>query len=166
MSLKPTFKIGSHERILIDEEFISNGHWAIRRDCAVRVSKDLKPFKSLLSVQHGHYSQGIGEGVVGKCPDIGAIFPKDLTPYIETFEQLDGVEFGFDDEVSAFKIKSLAKYVDGQKVEESFTVGIDPKYMPLLRVGKILVRDPKSPIIATDNDGSVLCVVMPRGLKE
>lgn len=131
--MKPTFKISSDERIYIDKKFICNGHWMVSRG-NVPLYLIPKPIAQLEYFQPGVYSQGLKAGPQDtKMPDLGALIPL-RDGYRSLAPEPIGVEFRGD--VVSTYIFETEHITDREPVR----VGLDPRYLALLRMGHGFVK--------------------------
>lgn len=158
----PKFTIDKSDRIYITDKYVCNGHWLVDRVNARSQSMPIfdRMFKPVLNLQHGAYYDGIACGVTngGQLPAFEQVIPK-RDGYKICFEQAQGVEFRADsDEILAYKFQTQ----DG-----AVTVGIAPKYVPLLRLGKVYAKEAISPLIVLSDgiNSELLAVVMPMRLE-
>lgn len=147
--LIPKFTIGK-QKLLIGKKFISNGHWMVTREaCSAPLAP--KALKPLLSVMHGTYQNGIADGLSGgTLPDFAQVIPK-RDGYIAITDP-SGVEFR-GDTVQAYVFDS-----------PDFKIGINPDYMPIVRMGHAFAKDKTSPILVLDGttlNDNLVAVVMP-----
>jgi len=115
-----------------------------------------------LSVKNGTYYNGITNGVdVEKPPEMDRIIPK-RDGYVLLFEQAQGVKFRADtDEILAYKFNP-------QKTgTNEFTIGVNPDYVPVMRMGYAFAKDAVSPILILDGrtlNDNLVGIVMPMRL--
>lgn len=150
--MEPKFTISKTERLFIDDKFICNGHWLVTRNAAHSPMAP-KPLKPLLAAKHGTYYNGINAGPdKDDAPDMTRVIPK-RDGYKKIAVAPVSVNFA-GDRISAYK------YDLGEGAE----IGIDPRYVPLLKLGHVFAKDSTSPVLVLDGEtlnDDLLAVVMP-----
>lgn len=149
--MKPKFSIGA-ERLMLGEKYVSNGHWMITRD-ALRSPMAPAALKPLLSCLTGTYYSGIKNGRDQETvPEMEQAIPA-RDGYLPISSEPATAKIRHDDEVSAFVFKC-----------GDFEIGVNPKYVPIIRMGNAFAKDARSPVLILDgktlNDGLV-GLVMP-----
>lgn len=147
--MKCVFTLDKSKVHHVTEDWVSNGHWAIRRDRLVVDRKNplRRPLMKLVQYPIGRYEPGFLPSY-NKPADITAVIPKTLNNY------------------SAATLTRDAKYDDGAiryviLQSETTTAGIAPEYVPLLSLGtEVLIKDRTSPIVVRQDD-EVVAVIMP-----
>lgn len=150
-SLTPKFK-PTKERIYVDDTWISNGHWLLRKDAVHRFvqhgHKQYKPLMEMLCWKNGKYEEGAF--VDEKIPNMAAIVPI-LDNYVE-LKPPTTARVNERGEVYCYDYEDTLK---------TFAVGIQPGYSPLCRTADtIKAKDAKSPVVLL-SAGEVFGVIMP-----
>lgn len=158
--MTPKFTTGK-ERLHISDKYLCNGHWLVTRDAA-KGPMAPKAFKALLSVKNGSYHDGIANGItVETPPNMEQIIPK-RDGYELLFEQAQGVQFRADtDEIIAYKFNPQNTGTN------EFTIGVNPDYVPVMRMGYAFAKDALSPILILDGrtlNDNLVGIVMPMRL--
>lgn len=156
-SLTPKFTIDKNDRLYLDKDYLSNGHWLVhRRSLGVRHSLVQKELLKVQNVALGAYQEGYGQEQCGTIPDFAQAIPK-----------RDGYK-PLGKEVRAYipDYTWPSIYVFRLSLGEEW-IGINYKYLPLLSLGHAFGRNKESPILVLDSDdlnGELLAVVMPMRL--
>lgn len=152
--MKPKFTIGA-ERLHISEKYISNGHWMLTRD-AIKSPMAPKPLSPLLSCLNGTYYNGIKGGRDQETtPDFASIIPI-RDGFKPLSDEPTRVKFRYNDEIESYVFAC-----------DSFEIGVNPKYVPLLRMGCAHAKDSHSPILILSDktlNGDLIGLVMPMRL--
>lgn len=152
MSVPLVFKVDKMKRHYVTREWVSNGHWAIKREVLVVDKKNplRKPLMALATLTDGKHE--FGELCVGEAvPDINRFVPN-LDGY-EKAEITRDAKFGF-----ACHGEPQIVYIILQS--KSATAGIAPEYLPLLSLGdEILIKNKLLPIVVR-KCGELVAVVM------
>lgn len=152
--MKPKFSIGS-DRLYITDKYLSNGHWLVTREIA---KSHVAPtaLKPLLSCLNGGYFNGLKGGRDTEAtPEMDHIVPK-RDGYLPLSQDPARVKFRYNDEIESYVFTC-----------GDFEIGINPKYVPLLRMGFGHAKDPKSPILVLADkslNGDLMAVIMPMRL--
>ena len=166
LEMKPKFTIPKHDRLIIEKDYISNGHWMIHRR-VLSLPHCPNPLKKLEHVPLGTYQMGLS----GFRHEPGDIC-KMIIPIRDSYAPLKpnpvGVSFvGETDTIRAYLFQGE---MDFQKI------AIAPQYVPLLRLGSIFgdfsenpVKAPSpggvsvNPILITDGtiNDDFLAIIMP-----
>lgn len=150
------FSVTKTERLYITDEWLSNGHWAVKRDVAPHlprhgVGKALRP---LCVLQNGTYPEGMGDPIsrTDKLADMN-VFPKLSDEYVQIFPTKNARLREADMlEVLGFVWASKNKHV---------LVTIGPRYVPLLHnADKVMAKRGNGPIILMLHEG-LMGYVMP-----
>lgn len=158
--LQPKFKPDTSDRLYINEQFLSNGHWLFTR-YAFKAPTLPKAAKALEHMSHGSYMNK--DKVADTAPPMENIIPK-RDGYQKLNPNPVGVNFRTDmDTITAFKYECLT-----EKSCDAFIIGVSTDYVSLMRMGHCFARDKISPIIILDEpnlNGNLLAIVMPMRLK-
>jgi len=147
--MKPKLSVGANERIHISPRMISNGHWAMTKNAA----KQFRVLSRFLLWSEGVYD---GKERIRDLRDgeLTRIIPIKSSEYSRLLESVKDVKVGDSDEIKSFVFENA----------EGIKIAIDPKYVPVLRLGIGYMKDPLGPLLVEDNDGNFLAVIMPRRL--
>lgn len=151
--MTPKFTVNKNAPLYVGEEYLSNGHWLVTRQ-AVRAFPVLKPLAPYLDKLLGKYD--LNQWLTDKLPDFNNVIPKRDSMSGRISETPDGVTFDGD------TIKTIILKVISVKDGHEFRIGVDPSYLPIVRLGVAWTKDETSPIRVEDNNGNLLAVVMPR----
>ncbi len=153
--MKPKFTLGKTERCFLTKDYFSNGRYLIPRGILSQLG-----LSKILNRQLGSYHEGIDYPMTrGETPDMNSIIPQ-REGYKLLRDQPTGVKFKYGDEVQAYR------FSEGSELSE-FEIGVDPKYVPLLRLGHAHAKNASCPIIVLDSkdlNGELLAVIMPMRL--
>ncbi len=164
--MTPKFKISNDERMFLAPIYISNGHWLVKR-AALGMDSVPKALKNLLKLKEGSYRDGIKNEPSGDFPIFEQAIPK-RDNYKPLIPEPSGVVFTNDD-VTSYKFKSekfeLPHEPNDVAILDQIEIGIDPKYVELLRMGHGFVRDANSPLLVLNGptlDAELVAIIMPR----
>lgn len=154
--LKLQFKITSADRrVYVNDEWISNGHWLVRKRAAMN-DKHLKlVMKKWMHVLPGAYEGGEHLGPDVKLPEFERVVATTASGdgYVEA-SLLGRVVYG-----PSTLPEIRAVFLDGG---EGIRAAISPRYAGLLTMGRAYIKDATSPVIIRDAAGEVAAVIMPR----
>ncbi len=170
--MKPKFKIGKEERLVVSPEWISNGHWMLRRSVAEHVVKTnaagmRSVLRPILNLKEGNYRSGMAHGPFGVMPDMAQVL-EDINSFADIVTQrFEGKEHNFKEmsltpcRATIGSNNAVMSYV---YQADGFEVGLDPKYTSLLDLAtKALVKSPTG-AIHLFNVNELIALVMPRKL--
>ena len=156
--LEIKFKIGRNERLYVSDEYISNCHWAIRKDAlsAYAPKSLLNAFKHVSKLQVGSYVLGYALGRDELGIDIGRAFRVSSSPIKKLSKEPCGVMFA-PKGVHAYLFETVP--VIG---ESNFKVAINPNYVPLMALGECYAPDSNGKVeIVNPDTGKTVAVIMP-----
>lgn len=146
------FKIPKKNKIHILEDWLTNGHWALKRSFLLSpiLRKDVyKEFRDFLLWEPGSYEDGARYSTT--LPDMNRVIPSSLDGY---FPATITKEACYDPSDESFRYVVL-------KAEDGIKVGIAPEYVPLLKcVERVLIKDNGGAIVLEWN-GEIVGLVMP-----
>lgn len=152
----PKFSLSKREKLFLDKDYVCNGHWLLTRNAA----KKVRGLKIVDALQHGSYPMGYGEKIpTHDCRNLTSVIPR-RDGYLKLYEATQGVQLN-EDKVMAYKFKPMPTQDNDF---QDFEIGIDPKYVPLLRLGVGFAKGPLDPILILDGstlNDNLVGVVMP-----
>lgn len=166
--MKPTFKVKNSDRFYVTPDYVTNGHWLIKKDMIRKNYQAPKPLTYVLDYKPGTYHEGFAKGMTSeKIMEIDHVIPK-RDGYLLLTRNPVGCEFS-DDTIKAYIFESEELIENDDGIAEKIRIGIQPQYVPLLRMGFAFAKDSRSAILIlagnTLND-DLIGVVMPIRLKE
>lgn len=151
--MKPVFKVDRGEKLYIDKDYVSNGHWLVPK---ARIGyRWPQALRKLLVLREGRYALGMSGGVFADPPDLRPFIPKR-----EGYEPISREPLGVELQGSEVKVYVYAA--------GAFKVGVQPRYVPLLEMGRGFAKDATSPLLVLDGEtinDELLAVLMPMKLK-
>lgn len=162
MSLAPKFSLDKSEKLFLGDKYLCNGHWLIKREYAATKFAPTA-LRGLCNMRLGCYY----EGPRGTC-DTETKLPNfdGLIPQRDGYRLLErnpiGVEFK-SDEISCYIFAVTERFG-----EPTFRIGVNPKYVPLMRIGHTFAKDALSPLLVLQGDtlnDDLIGVVMPMRLE-
>lgn len=145
--MTPKFSITN--RILVDGQYVSNGHWALNKENQAVKTLLTKRSPALLHLENGRYTDRLVQ--TSQDPvDIARIIPtrEGYAPLSECY--LARVRSGI---VLSYVYKG-----------EGFYTAVDPIYVPILNLGIAYAKDTESPILVLDSkdlNGEFVGIVSP-----
>lgn len=154
--MKLQFQIPTHEnRVYVGDEWISNGHWMIRKRAAMHVPSLKSVMKKWMSVIPGAYEAG------EHLPDVNL---PEFERVIASVTSGDGyIEAVLSGRVVYNKTTVLPEIrAVFLEAENGARAAIATRYAGLLAMGKPHIKDSTSPVIIRDGAGEVAAIIMPR----
>ncbi|NJM54529.1 MAG: hypothetical protein HC841_00155 [Verrucomicrobiae bacterium] len=151
--MKLQFQIPTHERrVYVNDTWISNGHWMIRKAAAMHIPSLKTALKRWSSLIPGAYEGGEHLGDGAKLPDFERIIPS-MTDYARA--TLSGrVAY---DTCALPTIRSVFL-----ETEDGRRAAIGPRYAGLLQLGQVYIKNSTDPVVIQDGAGEVAAIIMPR----
>jgi len=148
--IKLSFKLDPKARFYKTAEFYSNGHWAVR---VAGLTPDLvRAFRPVQRHAVGTYHEGYTRPMTDtKTPDGSRIFIQSGDYYPARLSGRANIGF--------LQIRDVELTTSDEGLVP-FTVKIDPKYVPLLQLGDVFIKDSTSAILVKNLD-QIVAAVMP-----
>ena len=151
-SLIPKFKLEKEGRIYVNDDWITNGHWMLRKDAIHRLFKAgykaYKPLMELLFWKNGKYEDGVF--IDDKTPDMLHVIPSP-----DNYVELNPPKIARihdNGEVFAYEYESTM---------QDFKVGIQPGYYPLCKAAQqVKGKGEKFPVTLFAG-GDLFGIIMP-----
>jgi hypothetical protein len=153
--LKLQFKITSADRrVYVNDEWISNGHWMIRKRAAMHVPTLKSVMTKWMSVIPGAYEAGEHLGDGAKLPDFDRIIPS-MDGYHEA-KLSNRVVYSHSSALPTIMSCWLTCEATGAKAAISIS------YAGLLAIGKPYIKDGLLPVVVKDGADGLAAIIMPR----